>query len=134
MATEKQIVANRLNAKRSTGPRTAAGKSISSRNALRHGLSRSLQRDEVKKAETLVCAIAGENPDEERREAAVEAAIAYLEMERVRNVRNEMIGTINFADITPKELWRLLAVNRYEARARTNRRRASANIRKLTDT
>ena len=34
----KQIAANRRNAKRSTGPRTAAGKARSSRNAVRHGL------------------------------------------------------------------------------------------------
>jgi hypothetical protein len=38
MATEKQIAANRLNAKKSTGPRTQNGKIKSSVNALRHGL------------------------------------------------------------------------------------------------
>lgn len=38
MATEAQVNANRNNAKRSTGPRTRAGKETSSRNALRHGL------------------------------------------------------------------------------------------------
>ena len=39
MATERQIEANRRNAQRSTGPRTEAGKSISRRNALWHGMS-----------------------------------------------------------------------------------------------
>lgn len=39
MATEKQIVANRQNAKFSTGPRTERGKFRSRRNALRHGLT-----------------------------------------------------------------------------------------------
>jgi hypothetical protein len=38
MATEKQIAANRQNAKCSTGPRTDQGKRRSRRNALRHGL------------------------------------------------------------------------------------------------
>ena len=38
MATLKQIEANRLNARKSTGPRTHAGKSASSRNALKTGL------------------------------------------------------------------------------------------------
>ena len=33
---------NRANAKRSTGPKTLAGKMVSSRNAYRHGLSGSL--------------------------------------------------------------------------------------------
>jgi len=36
--TEAQINANRENAKKSTGPRTAAGKEASSRNGLKHGL------------------------------------------------------------------------------------------------
>jgi hypothetical protein len=36
MATEKQIAANRLNALRSTGPRTALGKAICAQNARRH--------------------------------------------------------------------------------------------------
>ena len=38
MATQKQIAANRENAKKSTGPRTDAGKHRVSRNGLRHGL------------------------------------------------------------------------------------------------
>src|ERR1700733_11288122 len=39
MATEKQIEANRRNAQKSTGARTAEGKASSSRNNLRHGLT-----------------------------------------------------------------------------------------------
>ncbi len=39
MTTEAQIEANRRNSQRSTGPRTAEGKSVSRRNALRHGLA-----------------------------------------------------------------------------------------------
>jgi hypothetical protein len=39
MATEKQIAANRQNAKRSTGPRTDFGKRRARRNAMRHGLT-----------------------------------------------------------------------------------------------
>ncbi len=38
MATQKQIEANRRNARRSTGPRTAKGKSVSKLNALRTGI------------------------------------------------------------------------------------------------
>jgi hypothetical protein len=61
MATEKQIQANRNNAKKSTGPRTEEGKSRVSQNALKHGL---LARDAV---------ITGEDP------AAYEAQLAALE-------------------------------------------------------
>jgi hypothetical protein len=38
MATLSQIEANRLNAQKSTGPRTAQGKAVSSQNALKSGL------------------------------------------------------------------------------------------------
>ena len=39
MASPRQIAANRLNARKSTGPRTLAGNRRSRRNALRHGLT-----------------------------------------------------------------------------------------------
>lgn len=39
MASRRQIIANRRNAFKSTGPRTAAGKSRSRRNAVKHGLT-----------------------------------------------------------------------------------------------
>ena len=39
MATEKQILANLQNARRSTGPRTEAGKRRSRRNAIPHRLT-----------------------------------------------------------------------------------------------
>jgi hypothetical protein len=38
MATENQINANRKNALKSTGPRTAEGKDVSSQNSIKHGL------------------------------------------------------------------------------------------------
>jgi hypothetical protein len=38
MAAQKQIKANRRNAQKSTGPRTAEGKAAVSKNAVRHGL------------------------------------------------------------------------------------------------
>jgi hypothetical protein len=62
MATDKQIAANRANCKRSTGPKTPAGHSKSSRNALRHGLSLPLSADPQTQAniEALAEAVAGD--------------------------------------------------------------------------
>ena len=39
MATKTQLEANRANARRSTGPKTASGKARSSMNGLKHGLT-----------------------------------------------------------------------------------------------
>ncbi|MEN6425035.1 MAG: hypothetical protein ABFE13_06720 [Phycisphaerales bacterium] len=67
MATIAQIQANRLNARKSTGPRTAEGKEKASQNAIKHGL---LAREAV---------IQGEDPEEfegYREEMLVELAPA----------------------------------------------------------
>jgi len=56
MATVAQITANRLNAQRSTGPRTEAGKAVSRFNALSHGLearSRVIPGEDPAELETL---------------------------------------------------------------------------------
>src|SRR5579864_8495357 len=39
MGSERKSAASRLNGRKSRGPRTAAGKAVASRNALRHGLA-----------------------------------------------------------------------------------------------
>jgi len=64
MATQTQIAANRLNAQKSTGPRTAEGKAAVARNAIKHGL---LARDAV---------IRGEDPEDF--EAHRQAVLAEL--------------------------------------------------------
>ena len=45
MTTERQIAANRANAKRSTGPKSRAGKARASQNAYRHGLTACMTMD-----------------------------------------------------------------------------------------
>jgi hypothetical protein len=129
MATAKQLAANRENAKRSTGPRTAAGKFTSSRNALRHGLSLPQEMD----AETLA-ALEGltseiENDiDNGSTDAAEEAAAAVLDLTRIRQIRRAMLATMNLKTATLEQLRRLMALDRYERRAMTRRRRASAKL------
>jgi hypothetical protein len=124
MATLKQIEANRRNAKRSTGPRTASGKSKSSHNALRHGLSLPLRMDGATMAEIdeLARLLAHEEIDDTL--AAVEVAAAQVDLQRIQRIRRNMLAKIDLATATPKELQHLLAIDRYETRARTRRRRA----------
>ena len=45
MTSDRQLAANRRNAKKSTGPISRSGKSRSRQNALRHGLAISADRD-----------------------------------------------------------------------------------------
>ena len=59
---------------------------------------------------------------------ATDAATALLDLIRIRKVRTEMLAAMNLAKATPDELQRLLSLHRYESRARTRRRRASAQL------
>ena len=127
MATAKQIAANRRNAQRSTGPRTAAGRSMSSRNALRHGLSLPQEMDAATMAaiDEFAQLIAIDCQNNQKLMVVEESATALLDLIRIRKVRHEMLATMDLATATPKQLQRLLAIDRYESRARTRRRRAS---------
>jgi hypothetical protein len=62
---------------------------------------------------------------------ATEAATALLDLVRIRKVRTKMFAAMNLAKATPDELQRLLALHRYESRARTRRRRASAQLERI---
>jgi hypothetical protein len=131
MASEKQIAANRRNAQRSTGPRTAAGKSISSRNALRHGLSRPQELDTttLMALEELKEEIAKYETSNHKLTIAEEAAAAVLDLIRIRQVRSTMLATMDLKAATLAQLHRLIALDRYERRAIIRRRRASAKLR-----
>jgi hypothetical protein len=130
MATEKQIAANRRNATRSTGPRTAAGKAKSSRNAFRHGLSLAQEIDPSTAAEIelLAQAIAGDDASEEKMSAACQAAAAQLELRRIQRLRHSVDATANSYEAKLEDLRRLAALDRYERYARTRRRRATLKV------
>jgi len=86
MATEKQLRANRENAKKSTGPKTAGGRARSSRNALSHGLSLPLKLDAeaAAKAGLIRQMLASEPTELSRGLAAVEVAEAQLDVTHPR--------------------------------------------------
>jgi hypothetical protein len=85
MASERQIAANRHNARKSTGPRSGAGKKRASRNSYRHGLTLNITSTAAfaKQLDKLARKIAG-NTDAITLERAREIAQAELELARVR--------------------------------------------------
>jgi len=131
MATEKQIRANRENSKRSTGPKTAAGRMKSSRNAFRHGLSLKMYLDDdtSKKIGVMVRLLGSDQTDSMRLAAAVEAALAQLDVSRIRGVRNQMMTEPAQTAGTILQVRDLAALERYERLALGKRRRALATFR-----
>lgn len=127
MASKRQIEANRANAKRSTGPRTVAGKARASRNARRHGLSR-LDEDDIDRgglADTMLVSLAYQsNP-------AVDQDLVQtrLRLSHIRDVRHGMLVALLDCP-SPKQMKRLIGLERYERVARAEQRRALKRLRK----
>ena len=93
MASDRQLLANRQNSRRSSGPRSAAGKSQASRNALRHGLAAITCRLPVPTGniERLARAICGGDADQRLFEVAV--AIAENCLAR-RAIKEQQIAVV----------------------------------------
>jgi hypothetical protein len=110
MATERQIAANRRNARKSTGPRSAAGRKTSSQNALRHGLSSrtsSADADFEQQLETLARHFAGDTDDITRLGWARLAAEAELELQLIRRLKATMIErVIAYGDLDGPKIFR----------------------------
>jgi hypothetical protein len=93
MTTARKIAANRQNARASTGPKSAAGKARSARNARRYGLSIPIWRDRslASEAEALAREIAGDGASPEILELARRVAEAQIDIIRVRKTRQNSI-------------------------------------------
>lgn len=133
MATEKQIAANRANAKRSTGPKTAVGKSRSRRNAFRHGLSLGITRDDISsgKIDALARALVRDENDGQQLFLATSMAVAQVNLLHIERTRKDMMVVLEGRDSDSGTLRRLAALDRYERYARTKRRRASEQLEAL---
>jgi hypothetical protein len=93
MASERQIAANRRNARKSTGPRSGAGKKRASRNAHRHGLTLSITSAAAyaKQLDKLARQIAGDTEDPILLERARAIAQSELDLARVRRAKVALI-------------------------------------------
>jgi hypothetical protein len=145
MATDRQIAANRRNGALSRGPKTAAGKARSSRNALKHGLAIPITRDratarKIRRAarqmaplavgdSILNAQIAAEaNFELARVRAAFEAVVA-----RISHTSNagpgDTCSTGSGKSAAPiRTLAELDKLDRYERRAFSRRRRALRDL------
>jgi hypothetical protein len=131
MATEKQVTANRANAKRSTGPKTAVGKRRSSGNAFRHGLSGPVPDDGFTLAAIDAIARVVAVPGDEGLDATAFAR-SQIELRRIRAVRTDLFAALDPRQLEPNELRRLAALDRYERVALTKGRRAQRLLAKRT--
>jgi hypothetical protein len=137
LTSERQISANRANARASTGPKTVRGRAVSARNALRHGLNIPIYSDPAlsEQVEALACELAGSGPSAEIQELARRVAEAQIDLRRVqyashnllsRALRNpcddsqedELRRAIMLSDNVPQ----LLAMDHYARRAFSRRK------------
>jgi hypothetical protein len=127
MASEKQIRANRENAKRSTGPKSLAGRLKSSRNALRHGLSIPAAADSL--SGVRLDPLLPQGASQLQRLAVLDMVRAESELQRVAAVRNGLLADLDLQSPSLHQVWRLAALERYECRAHRQRLRAEGRLR-----
>ena len=128
MASERQIEANRRNAAKSTGPRSAAGKQRSRGNAIRHGLfSVATRGSALEEIEALARSLAGEGADDLALAHARSAAEAGIELNRGRRARlalierAESLGSLEVLWLfptNPREVLRLIKRDTWSGRGR----------------
>jgi hypothetical protein len=131
VTTDRQIAANRSNARMGTGPGTKAGREVSRRNALRHGLAIDIRNDpafhnDIEKLAKLLSRSSGML---KITECARDAAAAQLDLIRIRKIRAWLFQSLYFASPTASDRLaelddKLAKLERYERRAFSRRKRA----------
>ncbi|MBV8753765.1 MAG: hypothetical protein JO328_12975 [Hyphomicrobiales bacterium] len=139
MTSPDRIAANRGNAARSTGPRTAAGKRKVATNALRHGLRASIDADpETSGVVARIAAVlAGPDASPHLRALIRPIAEAQADMLRIRSTRTKLIDLGAAANAGEGEtdpivssLATLVRLDRYERSAMRRRQVALRELRK----
>src|SRR5437763_11376031 len=94
VTSDKKISANRRNAQKSSGPKSAVGKSRAARNALRHGLAIPISTIAALRGdiEALALSIARATGNKIATELSQQAAEAQLEIFRIRNARAAILS------------------------------------------
>jgi hypothetical protein len=139
MTSAKAIAANRRNARRSTGPRTAAGKRKVAANPLTHGVTASYADPAAGAAAGRIASfLAGSEASPAGLARVMPIAEAQAELLRIRNARVALIdlATADRPDHPDREteaiarsLTTLVRLDRYERRAMARRNRALCHLR-----
>jgi hypothetical protein len=121
--SEARREASRRNGRASRGPKTAAGKARSARNACRHGLSRpaNLEPSLAQDVAALAGAIAGPAAAPERLAMAYCIAAAAIDVMRARRARCDILSAV---PLDGTAIARAAAIDRYERRALSRRKYA----------
>jgi len=115
MCSLKKRAANRLNAQKSTGPRTPAGKARSKRNALKHGLTVSaLDVLAVQEVRGLAARLHTDGFAD-----SFELAQALIDLQKIRQLRDLIIRTAQVEVEVRAAINNLKRLERYERRAQT---------------
>jgi hypothetical protein len=140
MTSAKAIAANRRNARRCTGPRTAAGKRKAAGNALQHGVLASVDADATMSAAAVRIAAALAGPDASPGLRALVAPIAEAQADllRIRSTRVKLIDLATARDTGAERetgaitalLPTLVRLDRYERSAMRRRHLAMRELRK----
>jgi len=125
MASERQIAANQKNAKKSTGPRSKAGREASRRNARRHGLAIAISGRYRDASQTLIAVPKSRWTRARCRQSGVRPV-------GVRKIRTWLFETLYYDATTTESMVelndKLAKLERYERRAFSRRRRAMRQI------
>jgi hypothetical protein len=138
MTSAKAIAANRRNARRCTGPRTAAGKRKAAGNALRHGV---LASDPTMSAAAarIAAALAGPHASPDLRALVAPIAEAQADILRIRGARAALINVAEasvpgddegVAAAIAQSLPKLALLDRYERSAMRRRHLGMRELRK----
>jgi hypothetical protein len=136
MATDRQIEANRRNARLSTGPASKAGRARCAQNARKHGLSSAITHPDARaRVDAIATTLVGEHAPADLQGLALVIAEATEALSRASAARCAILDQITVAlrrghasELDALSL-KLVRVDRYARRAHARRSRALQDLR-----